>query len=165
MGRAYGEKLRPAVGWIAVGDMAIGVLFSVGGIAFGGFALGGLSVGLLAIGGVSLGAIGLGGLAMGLWGATGGLAIAYLAHGGCALGWHAAEGGIAVARDFALGDSAWAAHANDALARDAIPSMRFFQCANFLLRHPFLFSIAWFPFLPVIWQAQRARKVLRKKLA
>jgi hypothetical protein len=162
-GRPFGAKLRPAVGWIAVGDVSIGVLVSVGGFAVGGISIGGCSVGLLAMGGVSLGAIALAGLAFGFWGAAGGLAIGYLAHGGCALAWHAAEGSMAAARDFALGDSAYAAHANDAMDRETIGSSRFFHAAETFLRQPLWFSIIWLPLLLVIWQAKRALRVLKPK--
>lgn len=164
-GRPYGAKLRPAVGWIAIGDMAIGVLLSIGGFAIGGIAIGGFSLGLVAMGGVALGGFSFAGIALGIYAATGGLAIGYLAHGGCALGWHAAEGGMAAARDFALGDSAWAAHANDAAAREADRSIAFFGFANWLLRNPLLFSIVWCPVFLVIWQAQRARRAFRAKTA
>jgi hypothetical protein len=164
-GRPYGAKLRPAVGWIAIGDMAIGVILSVGGFAMGGIAIGGFSLGILAMGGVSLGGVSFAGIALGIYAATGGLAIGYLAHGACALGWHAAEGGMAVARDFALGESAWAAHTNDLAAREADRSIAFFGFANWLVRHPLLFTVAWCPVFLVIWQAQRARRILRAKAA
>jgi len=81
------------------------------------------------------------------------------------LGWHAAEGGMAVARDFALGESAYAAHTNDDTTRQAIAAIPFFDYANTILRYPILFSVAWLPLVLTIWQAQRARRVLRKKLA
>ena len=164
-GRPYGAKLRPAVGWIAIGDVAIGVLFSVGGFAIGGIAIGGFSLGLAAMGGVALGGFSFAGIALGLYAATGGLAIGYLAHGACALGWHAAEGGMAAARDFAIGNSAWAAHANDAAAREADRSIAFFGFANWLLRNPLLFGIVWCPVFLAIWQAQRARRILRAQAA
>jgi len=162
-GRVRGARLRPAIGWIAIGDVAIGVLLSVGGLAVGGLSIGGFSIGLIAMGGVSLGAVAFAGIALGVYAATGGLAIGYLAHGGCALGWHAAEGGMAVARDFALGDSASAAHANDAAAQQATSAIRFFDVANHLLRHPWIFAIAWSPLLLTIWQAQRARRALKRQ--
>jgi hypothetical protein len=162
-GRPFGAKLRPAVGWIAVGDVSIGVLVSVGGFAVGGISIGGASLGLLAMGGVSLGGIALAGLAFGFWGAAGGLAIGYLAHGGCALAWHAAEGSMAAARDFALGDSAFASHATDAMARETIGSSQFFQAAETFLRQPLWFSIVWLPILLIIWQAKRALRVLKPK--
>lgn len=164
-GRPYGAKLQPAIGWIAIGDVAIGVLLSVGGFAVGGIAIGGFSAGLVAMGGVALGGGAFAGIALGLYAATGGLAIGYLAHGACALGWHAAEGGMAAARDFALGNSAWAAHANDAAAQEADRSIAFFSFANWLIRHPLAFGIVWCPVFLVIWQAQRARRILRAKVA
>lgn len=161
-GRPYGAPLRPAIGWIAIGDLSIGVLVSIGGFAVGGFSVGGLSLGLFAVGGASLGVVAFAGVALGLWAATGGLAIGYLAHGGCALAWHAAEGGMAAARDFALGDSVYATHANDATAREALSRVRFFQFANYLLTHPILFGVAWLPMFLILWRAQHARKTLRK---
>jgi RNA polymerase sigma factor (sigma-70 family) len=164
-GRPFGAKLHPAVGWIAVGDVSIGVLVSVGGFAVGGISIGGCSLGLLAMGGISLGAIAVAGLAFGLWAATGGLAIGYLAHGGCAVAWHAAEGGMAAARDFAVGDTAYAAHANDVMAREAIGSSRFFHAAEAFLRQPLWFSVIWLPLLLVIWQAKRALRVLKPKVS
>ena len=107
-----------------------------------------------------MGALAFAGLAIGLWAATGGLAIGYLAHGGCALAWHAAEGGMAAARDFALGGSAYAAHANDATAREAIGSIGFFRQMDAPMRQPLWFALMWLPMLLVIWQAQRARRAL-----
>jgi RNA polymerase sigma factor (sigma-70 family) len=162
-GRPSGSKLRPAVGWIAIGDLAIGVLFSMGGLAIGGISMGGLSLGLFAAGGAALGAVSWAGLAIGLYAATGGLAVGYLAHGAIALGWHAAGGGMAVARDFALGQSASAAHINDAAARQAIDSLGFFRLADALMHNPLFFIIVWCPFVLIIWQAQRARQALKRQ--
>ncbi len=160
-GRARGEKLRPAVGWIAIGDVAIGAV-AVGGFAAGGLSIGGLSVGLLAIGGVSLGAVALAGVAIGLWAAVGGLAIGYLASGGCAVAFHAAEGGLALARDLALGGSASAAHANDAITHTTINAVPFFQGTHALQRHPLWFSLAYLPIASILWQVMRARRALKR---
>jgi hypothetical protein len=77
-----------ARGWIAVGDVAFGVLFAAGGFAVGGVAAGG-------------------GGALAWWTAFGGGAIAV---------W-GAMGGLAVAQKFAIGGLAIAPHANDAAAR------------------------------------------------
>ena len=156
-GRPCGEPLQPAVGWIAIGDMSIGVIVSIGGIAFGGISIGGLSAGVLSFGGLTLGALACGGLAVGLWMATGGMAIGYLAEGGAAIAWHAAEGGMAVAHDFALGGSASALHANDAAAREALASMPFFRHADALMRRPVLMNLVWLPMILIFWQARRAR--------
>jgi hypothetical protein len=98
-------KREVARGWIALGPIAFGVLFSLGGVAFGGIAFGGLALGALTLGGVALGGYSLGGLAVG-----------YLAMGGLALGFHGAMGGAAIAKTFALGGLAIAEHANDPAA-------------------------------------------------
>src|SRR4051812_4302549 len=95
-GRAPEEKIRPAVGWIAIGDVAVGVLFSVGGIACGGISFGGASLGVISFGGCALGLLAVGGLSIGGW-ALGGMAIGDQAAGGFAAGWHAAFGEFAAA--------------------------------------------------------------------
>ncbi len=72
---------------------------------------------------------------------------------------------MAVARDFALGDSATAWHANDDAARRAATAIPFFDYANAMMRYPFVYSIAWLPLLLTLGQAIRARRILRGKLA
>ena len=86
-----------ARGWIAIGDLAFGVLFACGGIALGGITLAGGAVGLLSIGGVAFGFCAVGGLSVGV-----------VALGGAAVAWYAAAGGLAVAHDFAVGGLALA---------------------------------------------------------
>jgi hypothetical protein len=86
-----------ATGWIAVGDIALGVLFAVGGVAVGGFSVGGVSLGLLGFGGVALG-----------FAAVGGFAAGVLALGGAAFGGYAAIGGLAIAGEYAMGGLALA---------------------------------------------------------
>jgi hypothetical protein len=63
-----------AKGIIAVGDVAFGVLFAMGGFAVGGISVGGGAFGVIAVGGGAFGAVSVGGLAVGLL-AFGGLAI------------------------------------------------------------------------------------------
>ncbi len=105
-GMADGQWKRGiARGWIAIGDISFGILFSAGGLAFGGVALGGISLGALTLGGLALGGYSLGGLAVG-----------YLAMGGLAIGLEGAVGGASIAKDFAIGGLALAEHANDAAA-------------------------------------------------
>jgi len=74
-------RLRPAKGFIAIGNVAIGV-----------FALGGISFGLVCLGAVSLGLVCIGGLSIGLAAAFGGFAVGYLAVGGAAIGVYAVGG-------------------------------------------------------------------------
>jgi hypothetical protein len=118
-----------ARGWIAVGDISLGILFSMGGVACGGISIGGVGLGLITISGVGLGLIFcVGGLALGGY-AVGGLAIGgiavgggaialYDAEGGLAIAGHAASGGLAIASQYAVGGEARAAHANDPPARE-----------------------------------------------
>lgn len=112
VGRVVDGQLRRgiATGWIAVGDVAFGVLFACGGVAVGG----------LSVGGASLGALSLGGLAIGL-GAMGGLAVGLVAAGGAAFAWYLALGGLAVARDTAFGGLALARHVAGATPAEAMP--------------------------------------------
>jgi RNA polymerase sigma factor (sigma-70 family) len=123
--RRPGEKIQPAIGWIACGEKAYGILYASGGIAVGGISTGGLSIGLLSFGGLSIGLLALGGLAAGAV-ALGGGAIGLVASGGMALGWHAAMGCMVAAHELACGGAALGNHVNDSVARE------------FLLRHRWL---------------------------
>lgn len=137
---AKSDKLKPkwetakphqhvcrARGWIAIGDIAEGMLIAIGGRAIGTIAIGGIAIGFVALGGVSVAVIPLGGLALGLI-SIGGVAIGYDTIGGLALGWHSAVGGAAVAyhialggaaiaHDFAVGGAAFATEINTELAQ------------------------------------------------
>ncbi len=129
-------KREVARGWIALGPIAFGVLFSAGGIAFGGLAIGGLALGALTLGGLAIGGYSLGGLAVG-----------YLAMGGLALGFQGAMGGAAIAKMFALGGLAIAEHANDAAAE------KFFSEGAAGVGRAIMDHSAWFlllPFLPLL---------------
>ena len=88
-----------ATAWVAVGDIAIGVIVSCGGVALGGICLGGASFGLISFGGLAFAVIAVGGLSVGLF-----------AVGGAAFGWFAAMGGLAVAHDYAVGGAAFGQH-------------------------------------------------------
>ena len=87
-----------AKGWIAVGDIAFGIVFALGGLAVAGLSVGGLSVGVLAIGGLSIGILAVAGLSIGIW-AVGGLALSAFAFGGGAIAVWAANGSLAVATE------------------------------------------------------------------
>lgn len=118
-----GYRRGTAKGWIAVGDLAIGVLFGAGGIATGLVSVGGLAAGGLAIGGVAMGLAAGGGLAGGL-----------LAVGGAALGGSGALGGLAIAGEFARGGVALAFHANDLSADEYFSGHPFFRSAPLLMQ-------------------------------
>jgi len=123
--RKPGEKIQPAIGWIACGERAYGILYASGGVAVGGISTGALSIGILSFGGLSFGLLAFGGFAFGAV-ALGGGAIGLVASGGMALGWHAALGGMVAAHELACGGAALGNHVNDAVARE------------FFLRHRWL---------------------------
>lgn len=86
-GPAWGGGLKPARGFIAIGNIAFGVI-AVGGFAAGLFTLAGIGLGLVCLAGVALGiGVGIGGIATGYL-AVGGLAIGVYAIGGLGIGEH-----------------------------------------------------------------------------
>ena len=115
--RRPGEKIQPAIGWIACGERAYGILYASGGLAVGGIATGALSIGVLSFGGISIGLLAFGGFSIGAV-ALGGGAIGLIATGGMAMGWHAAMGGMVAAHELACGGMALGNHVNDAVAQD-----------------------------------------------
>jgi len=152
-------KILPAVGWIAIGNLAYGVLFAGGGVTVGAISIGGAAMGLLAIGGGALGLLSFAGVAVGFW-ANGGAALGYLASGGGAMGWLAAHGSAAVAHSFAVGGSAVAEHANDAAARAFVQQNVFFQYSAHFMRHAEL--LIWLPMTLVVWQLLSLRRAGRQ---
>jgi hypothetical protein len=151
VGTPIGEKMKPAIGWIAVGDCAIG-LIALGGLAFGGLCIGGIAGGLVAIGGVSVGGFASGGMAIGGI-ADGGVAVGLIAMGADAFGWVAAQGVHAVAQDFALGKHAVAAHANDALARAWFAAHEWFDFRTHYGKA--LLNLVWLPAVLLLIQYRR----------
>ncbi len=167
-GRRDEEKLRPAVGWIAGGDFAIGGLCAAGGVAIAPLSFGGMTVGLISFGGAAFGLLAVGGAALGIWAgggvaagwwAMGGVAVGNFAFGGCALAWEAACGGAAVAKQFALGGAASALHANDEAAKAFIQGRTFFKVAqDGLAGSRWFLVLCWLPMLFVLWPLWQAWK-------
>jgi hypothetical protein len=139
------RERRAAVGWIAVGDKAYGILFACGPIAVGAISFGAAAVGILPFAGLAIGVLPMGGAAVG-WFANGGLAFGMLAFGGCAVAWRAAFGGLAVARDMAFGGLAVAENANNAVAKEFVEHHVFFQFANMLASQGWI----WFAMVALI---------------
>jgi RNA polymerase sigma factor (sigma-70 family) len=163
--RRPGERVQPAIGWIAIGEHAYGVLYASGGVAVGGIASGGLSIGVLSFGGASIGLLAFGGLAIGLV-ALGGGAIGLIASGGLALGWHAAMGGLVAAHELACGGAALGNHVNDAIAQAFFARHRWLD-----FTHPATMRVFWLlcfgpMFIQMVvwiwWRRRMARKVLTK---
>jgi RNA polymerase sigma factor (sigma-70 family) len=156
-GRKRGEPVRPVKAWFAVGDFAIGVIGAFGALAIAPISIGALALGLLSCGGLAAGIACWGGIGIGVW-CIGGLSLGWIAYGGCALGWRAAEGGLAVARDFALGEAAVAAHANDAVARAALSQNTFIQIARSAMNYAVLVNLIWVLPMLLLWRKARQMK-------
>ena len=146
-GKMPGQKIQPAIGWIAFGEVAYGILFANGAVAVGGIAMGGASVGIISFGGFSAGLLAFGGFSVGGI-AMGGVAIGLLASGGIAIAWHAATGGLASAHEIALGGAALANHANDLVAREFFIRHRWLDISQTGTRNAFWLAC----FAPVILQ-------------
>jgi RNA polymerase sigma factor (sigma-70 family) len=141
------KKFSPAVGWIACGEVAYGILFASGAVAVGGISMGAVSIGIISFGGFGFGLFAFGGVAVGGL-AMGGAAIGLIASGGFAFAWHAALGGFAVAHELALGGGALANHANDEVAREFFLRHRWLDFTQTGPRNAFWFLC----FAPVIFQ-------------
>lgn len=142
-----GAASRPALGWIAIGNYAFGILFAYGGVAVGAVSVGGVSVGLFSIGAMSLGFLALGLLAVGAY-AMGGVAVGLIATGAFSFGGIAAEGRYAVAREFALGVHAAARQANDELARTFFADRPWLDLRTAAGKA--MFGLVWLPSLVIV---------------
>jgi RNA polymerase sigma factor (sigma-70 family) len=163
-GKLPGKKAEPAIGWIAFGEVAYGILFANGAVAVGGISLGGVSVGIISFGGFGFGLLAFGGLAVGGI-ALGGAAIGLIASGGIALGWHAAMGGVAAAHELALGGAALANHANDPVAREFSMRYRWLDFTQGTPRNVF-YTVCFAPvFLQVLawnwWRRKMQKRAAR----
>ena len=149
---------EPAVGWIAVGDKAYGLLIAVGGFSVGTIALGAVGIGVVALGGCGIGAISLGGLAIGL-GAIGGLAIGYFALGGAAAAWHTALGGTAIAKQMAIGGAAHAAEANTEAAQTFVDSHWFFELGQLCMSPSIAIPIMLVTIVPLLLLQHKLKNI------
>jgi hypothetical protein len=140
------RKVRPAVGWIAIGDKAYG-LFAAGSLAVGFVATGALGFGLVSVAGLAVGGIAIGGVTMAV-GSLGGLVLGWFALGGAAVACRAAKGGVAIARDFAIGGVAVAAEVNNEAANAFINAQPLFYYGEILLNPWVLLPILAISMLP-----------------
>lgn len=140
---------RAAVGWIAIGDKAYGIVFASGSFAVGGIAFGAVGIGLVSFGGLALGALALGGGAIGWW-ALGGAAIGWLSFGGMAVAWKAAMGGMAVAHEFALGGLAVGEQVNNELAKAFVADSVFFNWGDLMMTPWSWWALVAILFVPML---------------
>jgi RNA polymerase sigma factor (sigma-70 family) len=159
LGATWASQREVVKAWIAIADdVAIGVIFAFGGMAFAPICIGGFGVGGIVFGGFGAGVLCYAGFAVGVW-VVGGMVSGLMAVGGCAFGWKAALGGIAVAHGFAQGGVAVAPHANDAVASTFIGNNVFFRNA-FTLVTKWLWPTLLLSLLPslLIWRATRKQR-------
>lgn len=111
------EDESPAVGWIALGHKAYGLLFAWGGIAVAPVSVGIVAGGLVTVGAVGFGLIGMGTVGIGVLG-LGAVAIGYKAYSSTSsLGWESAfSPGFSIAKDAAIGPIAYAKEVNNEVA-------------------------------------------------
>jgi MFS family permease len=155
------EGESPAVGWIAAGDRAYGLLFAWGGIAVAPVSVGIVSVGLVTVGAVGFGLVGMGAVGIGLL-AMGASAIGYKAYASMsALGWESAfSPGFSIAKEAAIGPIAYAGQVNNELAA-SISNLATVDQSYALI----LGIMALLVIVPVVWWARVVRKKMRKPAA
>lgn len=146
----------PVFAWFAGGDRAYGLVAAWGGCAIAPISMGAISIGLFAAGNLSIGLFSIGTLGVGLY-VIGCATIGVNAFGWLsALGWETAQsGGFAIARIAAEGPIAFAAHANDAIARQVLADPHAEQ--NQML---FIMIITIFSLIPIICYARAVRQRL-----
>ncbi len=149
---------KPAVGWIAAGDQAYGLLFAWGGFAVAPISVGIASCGIVSVGAVGVGLVGIGTVGIGLL-AIGASAIGYKAYGSLtATGWESAfSPGFSIAKDAAIGPFAYAEHVNTELAAEIANMSTVDQSYVAILG-----GMALLVLVPVILWSRAVRKKMRK---
>ncbi|MDQ8204042.1 sigma-70 family RNA polymerase sigma factor [Pelagicoccus sp. SDUM812003] len=148
----------PAIGWIAAGEKAYGLLFAWGGYAVGTISVGIVSVGLISLGAVGFGVIGVGTVGVGLL-ALGASAIGYKAYASLsALGWESAfSNGFSAAKEGAIGPIAMAKQVNNEQAGQIV------NLASIEQSHVFvMLAMSALVIVPVVLYAKAVRKRMGK---
>lgn len=148
---------KPAVGWIAGGSKAYGLLFAWGGVAIAPISVGIVSVGVVSVGAVSFGLIAIGTVGIGIVG-FGASAIGYKAYGSLsALGWESAfSNGFSIAKDAAIAPIAYAAQINNEQAA-AISNLTLLEQSHQWI----LAMIAILVIIPSIWHSYKVRQRMK----
>jgi RNA polymerase sigma factor (sigma-70 family) len=151
-----GEK--PAVGWIAAGHKAYGLLFAWGGIAVAPISVGIITGGIISVGAVGFGLVGMGTIGIGLF-AMGATAIGYKAYSSMSsLGWESAfSGSFSIAKEAAIGPIAYADQVNNELAASITNLSAINQSYAVILGVMAILII-----VPVVWWSKTVRKNIRK---
>lgn len=151
----FGEPA--AIGWIAGGSKAYGVIFAWGLIAVAPISVGVISVGIFTIGAVGIGIFSVGAVAIGFL-AFGSSAIAYKAYASLSsLGWESAfSDGFSIAKDAAIGPLAYANEVNNEIAYEISDLALFSQSYQWILVAIILFVIG-----PAYLHFKNVRKRMR----
>ncbi|WP_049721221.1 RNA polymerase sigma factor [Gilvimarinus polysaccharolyticus] len=144
---------KPALGWIAGGDKAYGLVFAWGGLAVAPISVGIVSIGLVTVGALGLGLMAAGTVAVGVIG-FGASAIAYKAYGSLsALGWESAfSGGFAIAKEAAIAPLPFAKFVNNEQASRIVNLTALDQ--NYLW---VLGAITVLVIVPAVWHSNKVR--------
>lgn len=148
----------PAIGWIAAGDWAYGLLFAWGGFAVAPISVGIVSCGILSVGAVGFGIIGMGTIGIGVL-AIGVSSIGYKAYSTLsAMGWESAfSQGFSIAKEAAIGPVAYAAQVNNELAASILNLSTADQYFAAILG-----ILAFLVIVPGFWYAQIVRRKNQK---
>jgi RNA polymerase sigma factor (sigma-70 family) len=162
IGDRFDVLRKPVKAWIAIGSShAVGVLFASGGLAVAPVSFGGIAIGLLPFGAFAIGMVAIGACSLGMF-ANGGLAIGWQACGGGAMAWQAAAGGIATAFDFAVGNIAHAAQANNEIAQQFLRQNLFFRFSQIKSSHSILVLLLWV--VPIALQGRIVARARRRQM-
>ena len=148
------EGEPPAIGWIAAGHKAYGLLFAWGGFAVAPISVGIVSCGVVTVGAVGFGLVGMGTVGVGLL-AMGAAAIGYKAYASLsAMGWESAfSQGFSIAKQAAVGPIAYAEQVNNEMAASISNLSTVNQTFALILGVMALLVIA-----PVVWYSRAVRK-------
>jgi RNA polymerase sigma factor (sigma-70 family) len=143
-----------AIGWIAGGSKAYGVIFAWGLVAVAPISVGVISMGIFTIGAVGIGVFSVGAVAIGLL-AFGSSAIAYKAYASLSsLGWESAfSNGFSIAKDAAVGPFAYASEVNNEIAYEISDLALFSQSYQWIL-----VAITLFVIVPAYLHFKNVRK-------
>ena len=155
IGDRFDMLQKPVKAWFAMGNIAIGGLFAFGGIVVAPFGIGFCVFGVIPFAGIAIGLISLGGIAIGGW-TYGGLAIGWQSLGCFAIALNTAAGNIAIARDYAVGNLAWATHANSTVP-DVLPRW-YTKGGELLQRYSLWINFLWIMPLFVQWRIVKKQK-------
>jgi RNA polymerase sigma factor (sigma-70 family) len=148
---------KPALGWIAGGNVAYGLLFAWGGVAVAPVSVGILSFGVISVGALGFGLIGIGVVGIGVIG-FGASAIAYKAYASLsAIGWESAfSNGFSIAKDAAIGPIAQATQVNNDQAVEMTNLAALSQNHLWVLA-----AIAALVIIPAIWHSHKVRQRMK----